>query len=270
MGEILSIESYFPEYVSAIQEIRAACQSGGITSWYELVDSVKTRLTPQYIQYMDIHLPGWQCMARYADGQTWFHIACVMVALYDLPEYQTASNEAQRVQEWAVLLHDIAKQARKEKRDSAHGFRSAAWAARVLPQVGFSITNAYAVSFADWFEMVIHAYQDRGADRVQDNRRLPEIVAGIDNMFGKDTPGGWILKGILFHVSLNQVKAWPSPAPLNDHEIRTYFNLRMIPYLKVITLVDSDSWSLFDPDIKAAYRLETLEYFENIERLLVH
>ena len=103
-------------------------------------------------------------------------------------------------------------------------------------------------------------------DTIQDNRKLPEILNGIDNMFGHNTPAVLIVKTILFHLSVN-MKLWPPAAPLTDEEVRRYFDGELVLMLRVMNLGDSEGWSIFH-ESRETLRNDTLEAFKKIERLI--
>ena len=61
---------------------------------------------------------------------------------------------------------------------------------------------------------------------------------------------------------------YPTPAPLTEEEIRQYIDPDLLPLLKVMMLADNEGWSLFDPEIRARQRNDTLKAFEKVERLI--
>src|SRR5262249_44202275 len=141
-----------------------------------------------------------------------------------LPEYQQTTPEQKLLLEWMVLLHDIAKEAHPGKHDYIHAFRSAAIAGKVLAQAGFTATDAYATSIDEWFRLTHDAisYHEGHAENIQDNRKLPQIMTGIDQLYGDNAPAGWVIKAILLHLSIVTDPGYPIVAPLTDSEIREY------------------------------------------------
>jgi hypothetical protein len=105
-------------------------------------------------------------------------------------------------------------------------------------------------------------------DSVQDNRKLLEILSGIERMFGYHTPAALIIKTILFHLSVN-MKLWPPAAPLADEEVIKYFDSELVLMLRVMNLGDGEGWSMFHAS-REVLRKETLEAFKKIERLILN
>ena len=167
--------------------------------------------------------PGWGDMAAHADRATLNHITQALIALQRLPEYRQASGHLQAMMEWTVLYHDLGKQVIAGQRDALHAFRSAVMAARRLPKVGFAVNEAYAAGLDAWTRRVLGASVPApdGKGLIQDNRVLPEILSGIDNLFGTD-----------------------AAAAAGSHDAGGH-----------------DAWQLFDPASKAKFRASTLAVF---------
>jgi hypothetical protein len=180
------------------------------------------------------------------------------------------SAEEKQMAKWIVLFHDIDKTVRKGARDLIHGFRSAVIAAKQLPRLGFPVTAEYARLIDSWSELTYAATKlskDSG-EPIQDNDRLPEILAGIERMLGIDTPAALTVKTVLLHMSINVVRGWPQAAPLAEAEISSYITSRLAPLLKCMMLADNEGWSLFDPEARAQQRDETLKTFREVEQLI--
>lgn len=259
-----------PELNHFILEVVESYQSGQIRSWDALERRVKTYFTPQRMQQMEVAVPGWQKMASFAEGVTLVHVMCVFLGLFMLPEFQSLSRTQQQVAKWIVLFHDVEKEVREGARDAVHGFRSAVMAAKQLPHLGFSVTAEYARLIRPWSELTYSAMKLSGdaADPIQDNDRLPEILAGIETMFGADTPAVLNVKTVLLHMSINVVPDWPQAAPLTEAEIKSYITSHLAPLLKCMMLADNEGWSLFDPETRTEQRTDTLEAFGKIEQLI--
>ncbi len=75
---------------------------------------------------------------------------------------------------------------------------------------------------------------------------LPQILAGMEEMFGKNSDAALILKTILFHHSFSPVPDWPNPAELTETEIGAMINRPLWRLLGTLMFVDSDAWQLFD------------------------
>lgn len=130
-----------------------------------------------------------------------------------------------------MLYHDLGKQVIAGQRDALHALRSATIAG-CLP----------------------------------DNRTLPEILQGIDHLFGAGSHAALIVQAVLLHQSLNVVPEWPNPASLTEAELPLCIRPALLPLLEAMMLVDSDAWQLFDPISKAKFRQSTLAVFANVRR----
>lgn len=259
-------EALLPELIQFTRRLADECSNGRITGWGGFTEQVHSFYTPDMMGKIEHVLQGWSRMASYANQQTLIHVTSVLTALYLLPEYQQAASEQKLLMEWMVLLHDIAKEAHPGKHDYIHAFRSAAIAGRVLTQVGFEATDAYAALIDGWFALTHTAiiYHPEHAENIQDNRKLPEILSGIDQLFGTDAPAGLVIKAILLHLSILTDPDYPTVAPLSRAEIQKYVDPSLFPMLKAMMLVDNDAWNLFDPKQKAYYRQQTLAVFNEI------
>jgi hypothetical protein len=47
-----------------------------------------------------------------------------------------------------------------------------------------------------------HLPELRGKGRIEDNRALPEILQGIDRLFGRDSAAALLVQAVLLHQSL--------------------------------------------------------------------
>ena len=244
-------------------------RSGKINSWAELDKIVKVFFTSERRKEMEAILPGWHKMASYDDGITLVHVMCAFLGLYRMPEFLSMSKMQQQMMKWIIFLHDIEKEPQQGKRDHAHAFRSAVTAARKLPSLGFPITSDYDSSIEDWSELTRTAVTltEDSPDQIQDNRKLPEILSGIEKMFGPKSAGALIIKTILFHLSVD-MQLWPPAAPLTTEEVAKYFDRELIPLLRVMNLCDSEGWSMFH-ESRNELRNDTLEAFKQIERLVL-
>jgi hypothetical protein len=209
-------------------------------------------------------------MAAYADRATLHHITQVLIALERLPEYQRASPPHQSMMQWIVLFHDLGKQVIDGQRDALHAFRSATMAARALPAVGFATSDTYPAEIEPWMELVLGASvaAPDGKGWLPDNRALPQILRGLDRLFGVGSPASLIVQAVMLHQSLNVVPEWPSPCSLTDAEVPLCLRPELLPLLEIMMLVDSDAWQLFDPASKAKFRQSTLAVFAGVRQRL--
>ena len=263
-----SFDDRLPFLNHFILELVENYQAEKIKSWDELDKSVKAFFTTEQTEQLEAIVPGWHKMASYEDGITLVHVLCVFLGLYRMPEFLSMMHDQQQLMKWVILLHDVEKGPQAGKRDHAHAFRSAVTAARVLPKVGFPVTAEYDSLIDDWTAFTRNAVRlpENSRDAIQDNRKLPEILGGIQSMFGTNTPAALILKTILFHLSVD-MQLWPPAAPLTDEEVKRYFDRDLIPMLRVMNLGDGQGWSLFH-ESREALRNDTLDAFTRIERLI--
>lgn len=264
------VETQLPAYMQLVDHLAAQVQRGTLTGWAAFAPLVRAFFTPARLAEVEHVVPGWGEMARHAKQQTLIHVTSVLVALRLLPEYQQATALQQAVMDWMVLFHDVAKIPRPGQHDFVHGFRSAAITGRALANVGFPVTDAYAPSIDEWATLTHHAvvYRADLDETIQDNRQLPAILAGIDRLFGASTPAGWIVKGVLLHMSIANDPDYPTLAPLTDDEIQQIIDTAFLPLLKMMMLVDTDGWDLFDPVTHQRHRQQTLDVFERIGMLI--
>lgn len=240
-----------------------------IRSWDELEGQVKAYFTSEKMEQMELAVPGWQRMASYTDGITLVHVMCVFLGMLMLPEFQASNAEQKQLAKWIILLHDIAKFHIRGKRDTMHAFRSGVQTASLLPHYGFPTREHYDERIEYWSKYTAQAFiPGDGVALKPDNQKLPYILIGIDNLFGKDTPAALITKTVLLHISLDVDHLYPTPAALNEEEIKRYITPNLLPLLKVMMLSDNEGWSLFDPETRARQRKEALEAFQKVETII--
>jgi len=245
-------------------------EAGRIDSWETFDEKVKAFFMPERMDQIEELVPGWKKMASYADGVTLTHVMCVFLGLFIMPEFQQLSPEQQQLAKWIVLFHDMAKAHIRGKHDATHGFRSAALAGNALKQLGFQVNEPFEKTIQSWADLTRTArlFSADSGDDVQDNSKLPEIISGIEKLYGMDSPAVLIIKGVLLHMSLNVVEDWPQPAPLNDTEIKKHIDGNLMPLLKVMCLADNEGWSMFYPETRIAQREETLAAFRRFEEII--
>src|SRR5262249_7684623 len=110
---IPSVESRLPELVRFAENLAAEAESGRLSNGAALAEKVRGFFSVEMMDGVDSVIPGWREMASYADGQTLFHVMTVYAALLQCPEYHEAIVEQQTLMQWIVLLHDLAKIARR-------------------------------------------------------------------------------------------------------------------------------------------------------------
>lgn len=258
-----------PELFDLVDSLANQTDIGTLKNWDEFELQVREFFTLAQMRKVEEFVTGWERMASYADGITLIHVISALVGLVQLPEYKSALPEERQIMEWIILFHDIGKQILPEGgRDAVHAFRSAAMTARGLQSNGFVQVDENRL--VEWCNLTQSAVKvdERTGQEVQDNNRIDLICAGVENLFRQNSPAALILKGVMFHMSINVVADWPQPAPLDDRSVPKYVGTELLPYLKVMMLVDSEAWSLFDLDTKTKYRQETLAVFERISVLI--
>jgi hypothetical protein len=260
------VAHHLPDLLPFVQQLAHDYDRGTLLDWPTMKTRVHEFFTPAMMDKTDAVIPGWRTMAEQRDGVTLIHVTSVLTALLVCPEYLAATSEQQALAQWIVLFHDVAKDIRVVERDFTHGFRSAALTGRALPQLGFDSNGDDIEPWATLTHHAVVAHPESG-EMIQDNRQLPEIMAGIHQHFGRETPAAMVIKAVLLHMSLDVVQDWPQTAPLTDNEIRQYLDAKLLPLLKIMILVDNDAWALFDTVTKQGYRAETLDVFRRIQTL---
>ena len=263
---IPSLEDRLPDLFDLVRTLARQIHAGELQDGEALLRRLRDFYTADRMQTIETVAPGWQAMAAYADRATLHHITQVLIALQLLPEYRQASRQLQALMEWTVLYHDLGKQVVGGQRDALHAFRSATMAARTLPAVGFPTSAAYPAGLEPWTQLVLGACVAAPDDKglIQDNRALPEILQGLEQLFGAGSDAALIIQAVLLHQSLNVVPEWPNPGSLTDAELPLCIRPALLPLLEAMMLVDSDAWQLFDPASKAKFRQSTLAVFASV------
>jgi hypothetical protein len=141
-------------------------------------------------------------------------------------------------------------------------------AARALPKLGFPVTLEYDLLIDDWSDFTRSSITrpENSPDYVQDNLKLPEILDGIERLFGHNTPAALIIKTILLHLSID-MQPWPPVTPLTDEEVRAYLDNDLVLLLRAMHLGDSEGWNMLKQE-RGSLRNATLEAFKKVERLV--
>ncbi len=265
-----AFDDCFPELNHFILELVKAYETGRLKSWDDLEEQVKAYFSPERMEQMESQVPGWKKMASYSDGITLVHVMCVFLGMSMLPEFQNLTLRQQQLAKWIVLFHDIDKFHIQGKKDTMHAFRSSVKTAKALPRFGFQTRPHFHERIGYWSEYTAQAYilQDGETAPKPDNQKLPGILIGIDNLFGKDTPAALITKTVLLHISLAIDPFYPTPAALMDNEIKHYIDPDLFPLLRVMMFADNEGWSLFDPETRAQRSKDALKAFGKIETLI--
>ena len=226
-SEIPPIREKLPALWLFLEQLHAEVEPGRIRSTEQLIGRCHEFYNADRMAKIDTVIPGWKRMASFEDGKTLWHVNVAMVALLQLAEYRSLSPSQQTVQQWIVLLHDLAKEP-AGGRDHRHTFRSAAQAGRVLPTIGFPKTAAYESEFAEWFDLTDSATRFDVARQfeIQDNRKLPRILGGARRIFAEPTRTAVAV--IALHQSITSLAAWPVQAPLTDDQVTAYVDAALV------------------------------------------
>jgi hypothetical protein len=262
-------DEQFPALNHFILELVQLYNAGKITTWEDLAQQVNTYFSPTRMEQMESVIPGWCKMASFAGGLTLTHVMCVFLGLYMMPEFLSMPPHQKGLMQWVILLHDLEKEVREKRRDHMHAIRSAVTAARLLPDLSFDKTHEYPALIEGWSELTLSSHTRlRVQEEVQDNSKIPQILTGIERIFGHNTPAALVLKTILFHLSVD-MKEWPPMTPLTNEEMLQYFDMDLLPLLKVMHLGDTDGWSLFEPAVNERLRKDTIAVFDELGQLLI-
>lgn len=264
------LEDQLPDLLAFVRTLARQIEGGELQDGDTLAARIGVFYTAEQMAAIEAVAPGWQEMAAYADGTTLHHVTQVLVALQLLPEYRQASRYLQALMEWSVLYHDLGKQVIAGQRDALHAFRSATMAARALPRLGFVASEAYPATLEPWSRLVLGASvaTPDGKGSMQDNRALPEILRGIEQLFGAGSAVALIVQAALLHQSLNVVPEWPNPGSLTEAQVPECIRPELVPLLEGLMLADSDAWQLFEPDKKARFRESTLAVFATVRQVV--
>ena len=259
-AEIPRIRERLPALWLFLEQLHAEVEAGTVNSTEQLIGRCQAFYTADRMAEIEAAIPGWKRMASFDDGKTLWHVNAAMVALLQLAEYRSMPPGQQAVQQWIVLLHDLAKEP-VGGRDHRHTFRSAAQAGRVLPAIGFPKTAAYASEFRGWFKLTDGATRFDAVRHfeIQDNRKLPGIMSGARRIFVEPTRTAVV--AIALHQSITSLAAWPVQAPLTGDQVRAYVDAALVAPLLTLTLADTGGWNLFDPPALASMYKETRAVF---------
>jgi len=254
-----------------LSELTHDFQSTDTRSKMQLFNKVKAFFSPGMIDRVESTVPGWGVMIEQDGGVTLVHILTALSALPLHQQYQDATPEHQSILTWAVLFHDIAKRSVSEHSDHTHAFRSASGFVQNLPHLGIAMKEDGTDALVDWVSLVEGAVIQRPGNKppVQDNGKLPQILAGIDRLLSNNPAAVLISKIILLHHSITSLDEWPQANPLSEDEIREYINPELLGLMQIMALVDNDGWELFEPDNCERYRDMTRRTFAKLQSAIV-
>ena len=265
-----SFDEHFSDLNNFILYLVQQYQTYRLASWEVLAHHCRQFYTPDVMDAIEAKAPGWKKMASYSEGITLEHVTCVFLGMYMLPEFQELSAEQQQMAKWIILFHDIDKAHIRGQRDTMHAFHSAIVAARDLPGLGFPVTDKYASLIDAWSEYTRQAFV-QPADQnwpKPDNQKLPNILSGIEDMFGEQAPATLIIKTALLHISLLVDRNYQTPAPLTDKEVKRFISPALFPLLRVMMFADNEGWSLFDLEFRDQQKHDSSIEFERIRKFI--
>ena len=252
---MFTVEEKLPDFWNLSKKIASGLRNEKFSDWETLSQQMSPLLEPGFIESMDKIIPGWRKIATLHDGQTAMHTLLVFATCLNLPEYTLADVQTCMEIEWAAILHDLDKD--RARNDTTHPFRSAAVAARIMPELGFELLpNINETDLEAWSNLVMSAQRPDGGRMVHDHSSLKEIIDGIHKCWGSDSSATRVLKAVLLHQSLPTLKDWGGAVLLTDEELSYSLSLKDMKVLGALMVADSDSWNIFDePRIPYLYEL---------------
>jgi hypothetical protein len=251
---MFSVKEKLPDFWELSKKTASNLRDEKFSDWDLLIQKISLLLEQSFVEKMDKVIPGWRKIATLHDGQTAMHTLLVFATCLNLPEYGQADIQTRMEIEWAAVLHDLDKD--RARNDTAHPFRSAAAAVRIMPELGFDLLpNINMTDLEAWSNLVMSAQRQDGERMVHDHSFLQEIIDGIHKCWGNNTSATRILKAVLLHQSLPTLKDWSNAVLLTDKELSYSLTLEDMDVLGLLMIADSDSWNIF-ADSRFAYLVE--------------
>jgi len=267
---LLEDRDLLPELDGLISELSRDCESGVIYSREQLAKRVNFFFSPDMINCVDAVVPGWRAMIESDGGFTLVHILTALCALPFHELFLNAAPAHKSVITWAVMFHDIAKRSSKGHSDHTHGFRSAVQFVRSLPGMGVQLSEHSPNTVSGWTDLIQQAVMQHPeqAGQVQDNKKLAEILDGIEHLIPDNPSAVLVTKIVLLHHSITVLDEWPQANPLGDDEVRQHISGELLDLLEVMALVDNDGWELFDAENCERYRNMTRNEFVRLQSII--
>jgi len=251
---MVTVEEKLPDFWDLAKKTSYGLRADKFSDWDRLIQQMHPLLEQSFIEDMDKTIPGWRKIANLHDGQTALHTLLVFAICLNLPEYTLADVQTCMEIEWAAILHDLDKD--RARSDTAHPFRSAAVAARIMPELGFVLLPNISKTDVDvWSNLVMSAQRPDGERMIHDHSALKEIIDGIHRCWGRDSSAARVLKAILLHQSLPTLREWSNAVLLTDEELSYSLTLKDMKVLGPLMVADSDSWNIF-AEVRTAYLYE--------------
>lgn len=263
------IEQCLPELMTFIGNLSREIELCNTVTVSKAQESIIAFFDTEQLQKLQATTPDWSELIAHDQGKTLTHVMLAMASLSFHTEFEESSPEEQNIIRWALLFHDIAKRSEFE-RDLTHAFRSAVVLARSLPSIGLEVPASYFQNFHGWAELTLGAtLQPPDSDRVvQDNQRLPEILAGLEVMLENHTAARMVIKLVLLHHSINILQDWPQASALTDTQVLQLFDAQLLQLIRIMVLADNDGWELFNAHNCTRYREETRSVFRHLQTLV--
>jgi hypothetical protein len=241
---MFSVKEKLPDFWNLSKNIASDLRAEKFSNWEPLIQKISPLLEQSFIEKIDKVIPGWRKIATLHDGQTAVHTLLVFAICLNLPEYGQADIQTRMEIEWAAVLHDLDKD--RARNDTAHPFRSAAVAVRIMPELGFDLLpNIDMADLEAWSNLVMSAQRQDGERMVHDHSFLQEIIDGIYKCWGNNSSATRVLKAVLLHQSLPTLKEWSNTVLLTDKELSYSLTLEDMDILGRLIIADSDSWNIF-------------------------
>src|SRR5688500_7665350 len=102
---IPTIKIYLPELLPFIETLAHDYENGTLDSWEMMDVRVRMFFTEAMCGKFETVIPGWNRMASFQNGITQTHVMTVLLALFLLPDYQSATPDQQAILQWSALFH---------------------------------------------------------------------------------------------------------------------------------------------------------------------
>lgn len=243
-NHIIRVKEKLPDFWNLSTKVASDLRTGKIANNDKLLEQIRLLLDPDFVKKIDNVISGWKTIATLHNGETALHTLIVFATCLNLPEYKIANSQTCFEIEWSIILHDIDK--KMARQDTAHPFRSAALASRIMANLGFELLPKITEDDVEaWAKLVLSAQRQDGERMLHDHSFLREIINGIYKCWGYDTSATRILKAVLFHQSLPTVQEWTNAVLLTDKELSFALTLNDMRVIAPLIIADSDSWNIF-------------------------
>jgi hypothetical protein len=209
----------------------------------------------------------WDKWKNYAEG--WFTTHTILVCYCTLidPYFAKLNDEDKNIMLWMALLHDIAKNGppKFNSRDFIHPFQSARKALMIFKDELnlFELSKEDAIKWDEMIEVIRDSveeaspeefpdiyYSDDWCKFVHDHSKLPDIFERLEYFFSHSSSIMRVIKGILFHQSINCLPDFPNTRALKIEEISKFMDDKDLEFQKIMMYNDTMSYELPHPSKK--------------------